>query len=790
MHNLKIAFRALLRHRNFTIINIAGLSLGMAAAIFAFLWVQNEFSYDRFHQKANNIYRINTDNPISNGDTWYWATTPLPLKEVIINEVPEAVQVATMTADLWASLTLKNNATQLSSKKYTYVSEDWFDLFDYKFISGSAAGFSNNLRSVILTRDFAEKLFGNWDVAGEIFELDTAQFVVHAVIENHPLNSGFQHEIIIPIKYYLSDPENNDDEHWGNFNYVTFVELWLETDLNAINNKLTALANKYRQDNDIKLTAQPLSEIHFDEQRSFGSMTTGSRQTTYTFAIIGLIILFLACVNYVSLTTAQAGMRTKEVGVRKIIGAKGSHIFRLVFTESLLTTFFALLLGLCVVQIVMPFFNNFTEKHFQLDPTNPAVWLVTGGTLITALLLSGIYPAFFLTGFSPGHFLKGQQFLKIKNTHFRKGLVVVQFAMTVSLIIGAMVILQQQDFIRQKDLGFDRSQVFEVQVPYSEQRPAIVKAMRQEMETSPSIVGTAVTNSSIIDFEGTHSGSLDWNGKPEDFVPTVSPISVDPSYLDVLQLTLLDGRWFQHGNEADLNNVVLNETAIRQFQLPEPIVGQTFHFRGREGQVIGLVEDFHYQDLRKEIGPVVLFHRPQSQGKIIIKTSEGQAANALAAAENAWGKHLPNKPFAYSFMDESLTQLYKNEAKNAGLFKVLAGLAIFISCLGLFGLAVFSTQQRTKEIGVRKVLGASVVGLVGLLSKDFIKLVVIALAVAAPIAFYFMELWLREFAYRIAISWWVFALAGLLAIGVAFLTVSFQSVKAALANPVESLRTE
>ena len=787
-NNLKIAFRSLLRRKTISVINIAGLGLGMAAAIFTFLWVQNEFSFDRYHQHVENMYRINTDIQVSNGETWYWSTTPLPLQELLETEVPEVIRTASSFTNQWAVPILKKNATVLGAKKYTYLSKDWFELFDHKFISGSAAGFQDNLKSAILTRELAEKLFGRWDVAGETFLQDTTEFVVQAVVENHPPNSGFTHELMLSLSYFRST--HKEEQPWTNFNFVTFVELRPDADLAALNKKLTAIIRKHKDDETIKLSLAPLASLHFEEERSYSAMRTGNRQTTYTFGIIGLIILFLACVNYVSLTTAQAGMRAKDLSVRKIIGAGGPRIFRMLFTESLVTALLALLLALFTVHVTLPLFNNFTEKNFQLDPSNPVLWMVTGGTLLATLLLSGLYPAFFLMGFSPNNFLRGNNFLKMGNGAFRKSLVVVQFALTVGLIIGALVIFQQQDFIRKKDLGYDRSHIFEFQVPFSINRVETVQTIRQALAGSPSILGTAVSNASIIDMESFHSGSLDWDGKPEDFVPTVSQLSVDPDFDKLVQLPLVEGRWFLSGNETDQNNVVLNEAAVRLFQMPEPVVGQKIHFQGRGGQVIGIVKDFHYRSLRQKIEPLVLSYAPLSNGNCLVKTAGGQTSEAIATAQAAWTTHFPNQPFEYAFMDDSFDKLYKSEEKNASLFKLLAGLAIFISCLGLFGLALFSTEQRTKEIGVRKVLGATTVGLVGLLSKDFLKLVLVALLIATPLAWYFMQKWLADFAYRINISWWVFALAGFVAIGVAFLTVGFQSVKAALANPVDSLRSE
>jgi ABC-type antimicrobial peptide transport system permease subunit len=792
-NNLKIAYRNLLRRCSFTAINVAGMSLGMAAAILAFLWLKNEYSFDQYHPVAEQTYRLNTDLRVSADEVWHWATTPLPLVKVVQEELPEAMNATAMTANMWPVVNLERKGQKMRCEKYGFVDCNWFEMFSYQFLDGTAEGFQQNLHSAILTQKLAEKIFGKADVVGESFRLDTLDFTVQAVVENRPANSSFDQEMLLPLSFLLSNEQRRQDaESWNNFNFLTFMKLRPGSDLAAVNEKLTTLTRKYKEaeDDNISILAQPLSEVHFDETRAHLAMLTGSQKSANVVGIIGLVILFLACVNYVSLTTAQAGMRTKEVGVRKIIGAGGQQIFKLLFSENLITTMISLALAIVFVQLALPYFNAFAEQNFDLGLTNPMLWLVAGGTLGATLLLSGVYPALFLTDFSPGQFLRGQNFLKMKNTAFRKGLVVAQFAITTGLIIGAIIIYQQQEYIRHKDLGYDRSQVFEFNVPYSKTRQDAVKAIRHSLTTVPSVVATAASNMSVVNMNSTHSGSIDYEGKPDDFEPVVYQASVDASFAELMQLKMADGRWFQPDNEADMNNVVLNEAAVRFMKIPEPVVGQKFSFLGKDGQVVGIVKDFHYLSLRSKIEPLVLQVNLPSLSTVYVKATAGKASEAIAAAEQAWVARYPNMPFEYRFLDDAFNQMYKTEEKNAALFKLLAGLAVFISCLGLFGLAVFSTQQRTKEIGVRKVLGASVPSLVGLLSKDFLVLVAGSLVIAAPLAWYFMDKWLEDFAYRVEIQWTVFLLAGAMAVAVAFLTVSFQSVKAAMANPVKSLRSE
>ncbi|MFK7982197.1 MAG: ABC transporter permease [Saprospiraceae bacterium] len=790
-NNLKIAFRSLLRRRTFTAINITGLTLGMVAAIFAFLWAQNEMNFDNYHQNVENIYRVNNNWKFEDGTDWKMAQTPFPIVEVIKNEVPGVLKTATLLENRWRPFTLKKGGLKLKGKRYTYVNQDWFDVFEHQFLSGSPEGFEANIHHAIITRDFAEKLLGESYVVGESFLIDTTEFIVQAVIENHPANSSFSYEMILPMSYYLSIPQNRSDVSWNNANNLTFVKLFPKANPTDFGKNLTLAVNTKIENEEQTYTLQPLTSVHFDESRSSEAMLTGNSQMVYIIGFIGLLILFLAGINYVSLTTAQAGMRTKDVGVRKIIGAEGKQIFQLFFAESLITTAISLIIAASLVQLGMPFFNGFAEKTFQLDLSNPTILTVLGGTLILTILLSGIYPAMFLTKFSPNNFLKGENILKIKNTTFRKGLVVTQFAITVGLIIIAMILFQQQDYIRKKELGYNKSHVFEFSMAYNKERQNTLKAMQQTLAAAPAVLHTATSNGSIIDMKSsTSTRNFDWKGKPEGSDLRVGQFSVDANYQELMELKIVDGRWFLPDNQSDLNNILINETAIKQFQIKAPIIGQNIHFQGTDGQIVGIVKDFHYRNMREKIKPLVFYNNQWSHSTLLVRTTEEQVAEALAVAKKAWTTHHPELPFEYRFMDDSFDQLYRSDQKNAQLFQLLAGLAIFISALGLFGLAVFSTEQRAKEIGIRKVLGASVAGIVGLLSKDFLKLIGIALLLACPLAYYLMEEWLTNYAYRIDIGAGVFLIAGVLTIGVALLTVGMQSMKAAIANPVKTLRSE
>jgi predicted permease len=788
-HQLKIALRNLLRHRTTMAINVVGLGVGIAAAIFTFWWVYNEYSYNRYHPQAEHIYRVNADVPVGNDEVWHWAKTPLPLLEVLRNETPEVERVAMYRDNKWRPVVAQSGADRLAIRKYAYVSEGWFDLFDHRVLDGALTGFHERRRQAVLTRSLANKLFGAEHIAGRILQLDTAAFVVAAVIEDHPTNSGFQQELILPLGYYLAHAGSAGNSSWGDYNYVTFVQLRPYSDVSALNAKLTSQLRRHREgDTENALVLQPLRDIYFDTRYENGGMRTGDLGAVRIVAFIGLIILLLACVNYVSLTTARAGTRTKEVGVRKIIGAGERQVFGLLFAESLWTTLAALILGVLLVAVALPYFNQLTENTFRLTATNPVIWGVAGGTWLAALLLSGLYPAFFLTGFAPKQFLEGQSLLRTKNATFRSGLVVGQVALTAGLLFGALVLYQQRTFVQSKDLGYDRSRVFEFTIPYSPDREERIRQLERRLAADPAVVGTAKANGSIIDMQGSHSGSLDWDGRPADFVPTVAQLSVDENFAELLQIPLRAGRWFRAGDPAEERHVILNQKAIEHLGLTEPVVGRRFAFRGQEGQIIGVVENFHFESLREAIEPLVLFTQPIAHGTVLVKPAPGQVAAGLAAAQRVWSEVFPTQPFEYQFLDDHFAQLYRTETHIAGLFRLLALLAIGLSALGLFGLSLFVAEQRRREIGIRKVLGAGVPRLVRQLAADLVRLVGIALAIGIPLAGYWADRWLQQYAYRIELRWWYFATVALGVLLVALLTVSVQSIRTALANPAQTLK--
>ncbi|MBD2699216.1 ABC transporter permease [Spirosoma sp. BT702] len=795
---LRFAIRNLLKTKVFGLLNVTGLAVGMAAAVFILLWVQNESSFDTYHAKSERTKLIITHNQVNKEETWHWSTTPLLLAKNL-QQVPEIEQHTLITKPFYPDLTVKIGDQLTRIEKAACVDENWFSVFDYTVVDGSFTDFNRNIRSIALTESKASQLFGSARAVGQLIRIDTLDYVVRAVMKDNPVNSSFQYDCLVPLAAHLAKPETyKNDYNWNNYNYETYVVLRPDADVKKAEQKITKIIRQDKKDEktgkpetSITLELEALADIHFDTIDRYGSnVEQGDRRTVYIFLGLALAILLMACINYVNLTTARASIRAKEVGVKKIIGAGSTQLFGQFMLESILMCLVALGVALLLVYGFLPVFNNLTNKTFSLSFGAPSIWLVLGGTALLTVVLTGVYPALLLSSFQPVRAIRGLNILGSSNSVFRKSLVVVQFTISIIFLIATLVVYQQIRFIRTTKLGYDRDHIVALTIPWNAKPKVDPAVFKSRLLEQSSIADATLASQNIVEIKSSHSGSLDWDGRPADFQPTVGQLSVEPTYQKVFNLKMAQGRWFEPDNTADEQNVVLNETAVRKFNLRKPIVGQRFHFQGMKGVLIGVVKDFHFKSLHEAITPLVLFNNPGWRSGVYVKIVPGKEAEALKAIQSIWTDMIPSRPLDYKFLDETFDRLYKTEARTATLFNAFAVIAILISCLGLFGLATFTAEMRIKEIGIRKVLGASVMSLTTLLSKDFLKLVLIALLLAVPVGYYCMNLWLNGFAYKIDMPWWLFALAGLLAIGIALLTISFQSIKAALTNPVKSLRSE
>lgn len=793
-NHIKIAFRNLRNAGLFTTLNVAGLTGGMVAAVFILLWVQNELSFDNFHKKSERISRVVTHLKVSKEETWHWSSTPLLLAEEtkVIPEIEAVARVNTAS-----NLPVRIGDRKIVGENAVYVDTNWFSLFDYQFVDGSALQFGSAIRNVAITEAKARQLFGRPDVAGTIMRIDTLDYTIAAVYKNNPPNSSFQYDYILPLGAYLANPRTYEGEKsWNQFNYQTFVLLRHDADRKKVAAKLTALISKFKKDDngkpssDIVLEAEPLTNMHFNTELQGSDKSKGDRKTIYIFFGMALVILLVACINYVNITTARATIRSKEVGVKKLLGAKHSHLFAQFMTESVLTCLMAFGLALLLIYMLLPLFNGVTEKTFELSLSNKPLWSVLMGTTVAAILLTGIYPSLLLSSFKPFEILRGSNVLGSSSASFRKGLVVVQFTVTVVFLIAALVVFQQMKYIREKELGYDRAQAFGFRLPWAMKNKVQPTTFKERLLSESSIADVTISSQSIVQINSSTTGSYDWDGRPKDFNPMVSQLAVESNFQSMFGLKIVEGRWFDDNRTTDKQNVVLNETAVKKLMLKKPVIGKRFDFQGKKGVVIGVVKDFHYKSLRERIEPLVLFNDLSWSLGIYVKAQPGKDAEAIRATQKVWEEMVPNYPLEYAFLDETYNKIYKNEAKTATLFNTFTTIAVLISSLGLFGLATFTAERRMKEIGIRKVLGASVTAIVSLLSKDFLMLILISIVVASPVGYYFMDKWLRGFEYKIDLKWWLFAIAGSTAIFIAMFTISYQSIKAALTNPVKSLKTE
>ncbi|HMH33416.1 MAG TPA: ABC transporter permease [Puia sp.] len=792
----KIAFRNLWKHKSEAIINITGLSVGMAAAILILLWVQNELGFDSYHSNANRIYRITFSNK---DKSQKWDGSPFPFANAAKQEIPGIENISKFLVPTWTNPVLNIGDELYKEDRAVFADSNWFNIFHYDYIEGNAVAFNQNQNSIILTQSLAKKYFGNRAAVGQIIRIANIHYQVSAVVKDNPSNSSFQFNIFLPLEVHLSNMETKKNESsWNSFAWQTFAVLDQKAKPETISKQLTELLRRKRNDKetDIFVSFTALKEMHFETGIPDITIQHGDKKVVFLFTLLGSLLLLIACINYVNLSTARASLRTKEVSIKKIIGADRKSLFKQFMTESLLTSILALLVTLLIIQVSLPFFNRFIDKNLIFSFSSLHIWELLAGTLLSTILLTGIYPAILLSSFKPLNTLRGFSVLKVKNTTLRKTLVVSQFAIAIALTISAIVIFKQLNFIQQNNEGYNRSQVFSVSIPLtwlsshgSTNKEQFNNILKQELLAGTSIEQATFTSGSIINTQLSMSGIVNWDGKGSDFDPLVFPLGVDVDFLKTFQLQLIEGRWFQAGNTADKHNYILNETAVTTLGIRKPYVGQWFALNGDTGRVIGLLKDFHIRSYHDKIGSVVVINNAQWANRLFIKTAPFKTSEALNKAKAIWKTFFPDNPFQYDFLDEEFAHLYRADLRTSALIGLFAMIAIFISGLGLYGLASFTAEQRTKEIGIRKVLGATVTNITTLLSKDFIKLVIFSFAIASPVAWWAMNKWLLDFAYRITISWWVFAVAGSGAILIALLTVSFQAIKAAITNPVKSLRT-
>jgi putative ABC transport system permease protein len=781
---LKIAWRNLLRNKSFSIINISGLAVGMATTILILLWITHEVSYDRFHENKDRIYEAWNVNE-RNGVIQKWSTTPKVLARTLMKDFPEVEQTARVN---WASNLLFSIGDKRLLSKGNLVDSNFLQIFSFPLLKGNPETALLDGHSIVITEKLAKRLFGNEDPMGKTVKVDNSEVVtVSGLLKDLPTNTGFNFEWLSnwsPIRR-----RGGDDENWGNNSTLTYVKLKKNATLAGLNNKLSTLRERYdKEEPKGGFFLYPLERTHLYSNFENGIETGGLIDLIRMFAIIAAFILIIACINFMNLSTARSEKRSREVGIRKVSGALKSSLVMQFLGESVLISFVAACFALLIVQLCLPSFNLLTGKQLSIPFSSAYFWLAMGGFILFTGIIAGSYPAFFLSSFKPVKVLKGM-FVPAKTLVTpRKILVVSQFTFAIILIIGTIIIRKQIDYAQDRQAGYNKNNlVFHYLKGDLDKNYMLIK---QELLSSG--IATSVTKTSAPLTEGwSNTWGITWPGKDPNDKTIFDRYVADDGIVKTAGMQLVMGRDFDLDQfTTDSTAVIINESALKHMKLKDPL-GTLLNDNDRDYHVVGVIKDFVLQSPYHPTVPMFILGAKSWFGAIHVRfnTTQSMAKN-IAAMEKIFKKYNPEYPPEYKFVDEEYARKFTDEKRTATLASLFAALAIFISCLGLFGLAAYMAEARIKEIGIRKVLGASVSNITTLLSKDFLKLVLIALIIASPLAWYAMNRWLSDFDYRVTISWWTFAVAGALALLIALLTVCYQAIKAALRNPVRSLRSE
>ncbi|GJM35671.1 MAG: ABC transporter permease [Saprospiraceae bacterium] len=785
-NQFKLALRLLVKNKTYAVINLLGLAVGLACCLLIGAYIRHELSFDRYHPNADRIYRLANHVAGASYENGI-AKVTAPWGAEAKRTIPEIEQMCRFV--FFGQAVFKKEDQPVFERNGFYADASVFELFSWPLVSGDPLKALAEPNSIVLSQSIAQRYFGDADPVGQSLNINNEVFQVTGLMQDIPENSHFTFEYLVSLVSY-HHPEMNDWVRWNQF--YTYVLLQPSADPALVATKADLMLDEHltaEQAEVITPFLQPLTSIHLHSNlhREIGANSNISY--IYIFGSIALFILLIAGFNFVNLSTARAMHRAQEVGVRKVVGASRGILARQFLMESVLTCAIAMLVAGLLAELILPELNTFLGLSMSFDWTSD--WALTGGVLLLTLLiglLSGAYPAAVLSSFNTEKVLKGK-FSFNGNPRIRQTIVVTQFTIATCLIIATLVVGKQLDYIRNKNLGFNKNQIVVMQLQGQEnvQRLATIK---EEIAQLPGVIKVSAS--------ANRPGGSDYGvpyeavGLPSDQWPAMRCLVVDYDFLDTYEMEIVEGRGFDRSLATDTAAYLINEAAARQLGWENPTEHQLAMpaVERAPGPIVGVVKDFHFRSMEQEIAPLYIFIQPTWFSELSVKIAPDNVPETIARIEQKWAAFDPSRPISYRFFDQVYDNLYSTEEAVSSLITWFTLLAVFVTCLGLFGLSIFVAEQRTKEIGIRKVLGATVGSIIGLISRDFIKLVLIAIVVAAPVGWYFTNQWLQQFAYHSNISWQVFALAGGMAVGIAFLTVSYQSIKAALANPVESLRSE
>ena len=785
---LKVAFRNLLRSKGFSFINIVGLAVGMASAILILLWIQNERSYDQFHDNKDRIYEA-WNRATFDGKLFCWNTTPKILARTAERDLPEVERAVRVN---WNNNFLFSVGDKRIMKSGNMVDTGFLQMFSFPLLKGNPSTALNDMHSIVITEKLAKSLFGKEEAMGKIIKLDNKDnFTITGVAKDLPNNTRFNFEYLLPWSYLKYRQE--DDSSWGNNSTRTYVMLKKNASLASVAPKIKVLKQKYeeeaRKDN-WQMFFYPINRWRLYSNFTNGVEDNGGRITfVKLFGTIAAFILLIACINFMNLSTARSEKRAKEVGIRKVVGAQKASLITQFIGESVLLAFLASIIAIVIVLLSLPGYNQLTDKKLFVDFANINTWLTGIGFVLFTGILAGSYPAFFLSSFQPVQVLKGT-FKKINALVTpRKVLVVLQFTFAIVLIICTIIVKQQIDYAQNRETGYNKKNL--VYHAFDGDIGKNYSLIKNELLEGSIAISVVKTNSPITQIWSDGWGQ-EWEGKdPNDKTDFQRYVS-DEGLGTTIGLHFAKGRDFDLKQfPTDSTGLIVNESSLKVMKFKDPI-GKLVKDNGKQWHIVGVIKDFIINSPYEPTKPMLIFGAKSEWFQTILMkmNDKNSTAQNLKKAEAIFKKYNPEYPFNYQFVDAEYAQKFENEQRQGTLAALFAGLTIFISCLGLFGLATYMAENRIKEIGIRKVLGASVTGITTLLSKDFIKLVIVSFIIAAPLSWWAMYKWLQEYSYRVSIQWWVFAMAAVLSVFIAIVTVSFQAIKAAVANPVKSLRTE
>ncbi|MFZ1799193.1 MAG: ABC transporter permease [Chitinophagaceae bacterium] len=786
----KTAWRNIIRNKAFSIINILGLALGLTCSLLIFLWVRDEQSVDAFHKNGKQLYQVYERSKYDGKiDAGY--TTQGLLAQELKKKIPE-IQYASAFDYAAAPGTQNTFEAGNKIKKMTgmFAGADFFNMFSFHLLQGSVKKALSEPSGIAISRQMADNFFGSPEKAiGKTIQFENKESLnVTAIFENIPANSSLQFDFLRSWTDYIK--QNSWVNNWGSTAPQTFVQLRKDANSSKVEAKIKDFIYNYQTKTKgllTELALQPFTQRYLYSNFKNGYIDSGRIEYVRLFSIIAIFILLIACINFMNLATARSSKRAKEVGIRKVVGAMRLSLIVQFIGEAILFTFMSVIIALVLTSLLLPAFNNLTGKHLVLPIHQPFFYAIIAGLLLLTGLVAGSYPAFFLSSLNPVRVLKGKLQFSWASAFFRKGLVVFQFALSIILIIGTIVIYKQMKYVQNKNLGYNRENL--LYIPIEGNLINKYDVFKQVAKSNTAILNISKMRNAPTDIEH-HTNSISWPGKSPDLNVSFADGVVGYDFAKTMDLKLAEGRDFSKAFN-DSMHFILNEAAVKKIGFSGDAIGKEVTWGNRPGTVIGVIKDFHFNSLHTSIEPLIIrLDENWSWGTILVRIKAGETKQALTDLEKICKNLNPEFPFTYQFSDLQYARLYKSEQIVSRLSNYFAFLAIFISCLGLFGLAMFTAEQRNKEIGIRKVLGASPKNIVTLLSSNFLNPVFISLVIAFPVAWLAAQKWLHGFAYRIHISWWIFLVAGITAILIALLTVSFQAIKAAIANPVKSLRSE